>query len=64
MLSGNEVTDEAVEVTADETSPVPSDDPDQSERKGALLCIKEKIIFKVLLNTLDVICIFASFQEN
>lgn len=34
MLAGNEGADGAVEVTADETSPAPSDDPNQSDRKG------------------------------
>uniref|UniRef100_A0A8C4DJL3 Endoplasmic reticulum lectin n=1 Tax=Dicentrarchus labrax TaxID=13489 RepID=A0A8C4DJL3_DICLA len=35
MLAGNEGADGAVEVTADETSPASSDDPNQSDRKGA-----------------------------
>lgn len=35
MLAGNEGPDGAVEVTADETSPVPSDDLNQTDRKGA-----------------------------
>ncbi|XP_028260721.1 protein OS-9 [Parambassis ranga] len=34
MLAGNEEEDKAVEVTAEETSAAPSNDPDQSERKG------------------------------
>uniref|UniRef100_A0A8D0CQD0 Endoplasmic reticulum lectin n=1 Tax=Sander lucioperca TaxID=283035 RepID=A0A8D0CQD0_SANLU len=33
MLAGNEGTDGAVEVTAEETSPAPSDDPNQSDTK-------------------------------
>lgn len=37
MLAGNEDADGAVEVTAEETSPAPSDDPNQSDRKGEYL---------------------------
>lgn len=36
MLAGNEGAGGAVEVTAKETSPAPSEDPDQSDRKGVL----------------------------
>lgn len=35
MLAGNEGADGAVEVTAEETSPVPSDDPNHPDKKGA-----------------------------
>ncbi|XP_063766475.1 protein OS-9 isoform X2 [Eleginops maclovinus] len=35
MLAGNEGADGAVEVTAEETSPAPSDDLDQSDKKDA-----------------------------
>ncbi|XP_044033258.1 protein OS-9 isoform X1 [Siniperca chuatsi] len=35
MLAGNEGANGAVEVTAEETSPKPSDDPNQSDRKDA-----------------------------
>ncbi|XP_041806628.1 protein OS-9 isoform X2 [Chelmon rostratus] len=35
MLAGNEGADGAVEVTADEASPAPSDEPDQPDRKDA-----------------------------
>lgn len=35
MLSGNERTDGTVEVTAEDTSPTPSNDPDQSDEKGS-----------------------------
>lgn len=35
MLAGNEEEDKAVEVTAEENSAAPTNDPDQSERKGA-----------------------------
>lgn len=35
MLAGNEGPDGGVEVTADETSPVTSDDLNQTDRKGA-----------------------------
>uniref|UniRef100_A0AAQ5XDY6 Endoplasmic reticulum lectin n=1 Tax=Amphiprion ocellaris TaxID=80972 RepID=A0AAQ5XDY6_AMPOC len=34
MLAGNEEADGAVEVTAEETSPAPGNDPDESDRKG------------------------------
>lgn len=35
MLAGNEGADETVEVTADETSPAPSDDHNELDGKGA-----------------------------
>ncbi|XP_008294325.1 protein OS-9 isoform X3 [Stegastes partitus] len=35
MLAGNEGADGAVEVTAEETSPAPGNDPEQSEKKAA-----------------------------
>ncbi|XP_023123100.2 protein OS-9 isoform X3 [Amphiprion ocellaris] len=35
MLAGNEEADGAVEVTAEETSPAPGNDPDESDRKGS-----------------------------
>lgn len=37
MLAGNEGADGAVEVTAEETSPAPSEDPNMSDTKGTFL---------------------------
>lgn len=37
MLAGNDGADGAVEVTAEETSPVSSDDSDHSDTTGACL---------------------------
>lgn len=50
MLAGNEGADGAVEVTADEASPAPSDEPDQPDRKGAFLFLRGKRPLKYFSN--------------
>uniref|UniRef100_A0A673CY31 Endoplasmic reticulum lectin n=1 Tax=Sphaeramia orbicularis TaxID=375764 RepID=A0A673CY31_9TELE len=66
MLAGNEGTDGATEVTADESSPAPTDDSDQLDREGAFFSLQdiEKFNFKIITDPADLMKFVQHLKES